>query len=428
MLRTDGAARKTSACDCHLRLARRIHSPRMTAVPATPLPGGPARPARRAEVDAVRGLVLIVMTLDHVRDFLGNAHFDATDLARTTAPLFFSRWITHFCAPTFFLLAGMSAYLSIQSGRRTTAGAARFLVVRGLALVVLEQTALRCLGWYFHFDYHYMNAGVLYGLGWSMVLLAALVVLPPAASLAAGLVIVLGEPAIAAIDLGDGPLGTLWALATRSRDFEPIAGYHFYVSYPPIPWFGVMALGHGLAALAYGGGAPHRKVLAGFAAAFLALFVVLRALNLGDPSPWSAQPSGLFTALSFVNLSKYPPSTPFLLLTLGGALLGLAALARAPGPSTPGPARWVLETLGRVPLFFYLLHIPLIHAIAVAYSYIAFGAATWLTSGPVIFWDVALPGSPPSYGFSLLGVYAIWIAVVAALVPLCRWYGARRPR
>ena len=112
----------------------------------------------------MRGLVMIVMALDHVRDFLGNAHFDATDLAQTTAPVFFTRWITHFCAPTFFLLAGVSAYLSIQSGRRTVGAAARFLVVRGLALVVLEQTALRCLGWYFHFDYHFMNAGVLYGL------------------------------------------------------------------------------------------------------------------------------------------------------------------------------------------------------------------------------------------------------------------------
>ena len=397
-------------------------------IAAALLPDRSNRPARRPEVDAVRGLVMIVMALDHVRDFLGNVHFSATDLAQTTAPLFFTRWITHFCAPTFFLLAGMSAYLSIQSGRRTVAAAARFLVVRGLALVVLEQTALRCLGWYFHFDYHFMNAGVLYGLGWSMVLLAGMVVLPPAASLAAGLIIVLGEPAIAAIDPGSGPLGTLWALATQSRDFEPVAGYHFYVSYPPIPWFGAMALGHGLAALAYGGDAPRRRLLAGVAAAFLALFAILRALNLGDPSPWSAQPSGLFTALSFLNLSKYPPSTPYLLLTLGSALLGLAALGRSPGPSTAGPARRVLEALGRVPLFFYVIHIPLIHAIAVAYSYLAFGAATWLTSGPVIFWDVALPGSPPSYGFSLPGVYAIWLAVVAVLYAACRWYGARRPR
>src|SRR5215468_9439125 len=143
---------------------------------------------RLRAIDAARGLVMVVMALDHLRDFLGNAHYDATDLARTTAPLFLSRWITHVCAPTFFLLAGVSAYLSIQSGRRTVRDAARFLVVRGLALVVLEQTALRCLGWYFHFDYHYMNAGVLFGLGWCMVLLGGLVFLPPAVSLAAGLV------------------------------------------------------------------------------------------------------------------------------------------------------------------------------------------------------------------------------------------------
>jgi uncharacterized membrane protein len=380
-----------------------------------------ARPRRRA-VDAVRGLVMVVMALDHVRDFLGNAHFDATDLGQTTAPLFASRWVTHFCAPTFFLLAGVSAYLSIQSGRRTVRQAARFLVVRGVALVVVEQTVLRCLGWYFHFDYHFMNAGVLYGLGWSMVLLAGLVFVPAPLSLAVGIVIVLGEAGIAAIDLGDGWLGTLLALATRSRDFEPVDGYHFFVSYPPIPWFGAMALGYGLAALAYRDPRPRLGSLAGVATAFLILFVAVRGLNVWDPSPWSVQPRALFTALSFVNVSKYPPSTPFLLLTLAVALLALVAYELRP------TAGRVLETFGRVPLFFYLVHIPLIHLVAVIYSLAAFGAATWLTSGPVIFWDTALPGSPPSYGLGLFGVYAVWIAIVAALYPVCRWYAQTRRR
>jgi uncharacterized membrane protein len=391
--------------------------------------GPPASPLRSRAVDAVRGLVIAVMALDHVRDFLGNARFDATDLAQTTAPLFVTRWITHVCAPTFFLLAGVSAYLSIRSGRRTVRQAARFLVVRGLALVVVEQTVLRCLGWYFHFDYHFMNAGVLYGLGWSMVLLAGLVFAPSWVSLALGLAIVLGEAAIAAPDLGDGWLGTLLALATRSRDFEPVAGYHFFVSYPPIPWFGVMALGYGLAALVYSppGGPPGReheprrrvRTLALFAGSFLVLFLVVRGLNLWDPSPWSAQPRALFTALSFVNVSKYAPSTPFLLMTLAVALLALIAFERRPD------AGRILEVFGRVPLFFYLIHIPLIHLVAVVYSLAAFGEATWLTSGPVIFWDTALPGSPPSYGLGLPGVYAVWIAVVVALYPACRWYAAR---
>jgi uncharacterized membrane protein len=250
------------------------------------------------------------------------------------------------------------------------------------------------------------------------VLLGGLVFAPPAVSLVVGLAIILGEAQIAALDLGDGGLGTLLALATRSRDFEPVSGYHFFVSYPPIPWFGAMALGHGLAALAYGRG--RRLALVGLAAAFLVGFVVVRGLNLGDPSPWSVQPGRLFTLLSFVNVSKYPPSTPFLLMTLSAALVALAAFERWPG----GRIRDVLEVFGRVPLVFYVVHIPLIHAIAVIYSVAAFGEAPWLTSGPVIFWDVALPGSPPSYGFGLGGVYAIWLAVVAALYPLCRWYGA----
>ncbi|HMG21193.1 MAG TPA: heparan-alpha-glucosaminide N-acetyltransferase domain-containing protein [Kofleriaceae bacterium] len=390
-------------------------------------PPGRAAGARRRAVDAVRGVAMIVMALDHLRDFLGSAHFDATDLGQTTLALFASRWVTHFCAPTFFLLAGVSAYLSIASGRRSVRGAARFLVVRGLALVVVEQTVLRCLGWYFHFDYHYMNAGVLFGLGWSMVLLGGLVFVPPAVGLVVGLAIVLGEAGIAAADLGDGGLGTLLALATRSRDFEPVAGYHFFVSYPPIPWFGAMALGYGLAARIYrepaGDGAAARRrqrTLIALAAAALAVFVVVRGLNLADPALWAAQGSRLFTALSFVNLSKYPPSTPFLLMTLAGALLALAAFERWPR------AGRIFEVYGRVPLLFYLLHIPLIHGIAVVYSYAAFGAATWLTSGPVIFWDVALPGSPDSYGLGIAAIWLVWLALIAALYPVCRWYGARR--
>src|SRR5262245_16781056 len=162
-----------------------------------------------------------------------------------------------------------------------------------------------------------------------MVLLAGLIALPPAASLAIGLAILGGEAAIARIDLGDGALGTLFALAAKSRDFEPVSGYHFYVSYPPIPWFGAMAFGYGLAHLAYGGEAARRRLLVAFGAVFLALFAILRSLELWDPSPWTAQPGPLFSALSFVNVSKYPPSTPFLLLTLGITLLGLAAFERA---------------------------------------------------------------------------------------------------
>jgi len=383
-----------------------------------------SRLPRARAIDAVRGLVMIVMALDHLRDFLGDAHFDATDLAQTTAPIFASRWITHLCAPTFFLLSGASAFLSMQSGRRTAGQAARFLLVRGLALVVLEQTILHG-AWYFHLDYHFMNAGVLYGLGLSMVLLSGLVWLPPAASLVVGLAIILGEASIADLDLGSGSLGTALALATTSRDFEPITDFHFFVSYPPIPWFGAMAFGYGIAPLVYGASAIRRWPLVGFGAVFLALFGVMRWLNLWDPSPWSVQRDWLFTALSFLNVSKYPPSTPFLLITLGLALLALAAFGTR---RDAGALSGVLESFGRVPLFFYVIHIPLIHLIAVLYSYAAFGAATWLTSGPVIFWDTALPGSPPSYGLELGWIYLVWAAFVAALYPACRWFAARDRR
>jgi uncharacterized membrane protein len=197
------------------------------------------------------------------------------------------------------------------------------------------------------------------------------------------------------------------------------------VSYPPIPWFGAMAFGYGLAHLVYGfpgAVAARRRPLVWFGAGFLALFVIVRSAGLWDSSPWSIQRDWLFTALSFVNVSKYPPSTPFLLLTLGAALLAVAAFERWPRGGR------VLEVFGRVPLWFYVIHIPLIHLIAVIYSYLVFGAATWLTSGPVIFWDTALPGSPPSYGLGLGWIYVVWAAFVAALYPVCRWLGSRRSR
>ena len=178
----------------------------------------------------------------------------------------------------------------------------------------------------------------------------------------------------------------------KSRDFEPVAGYHFFVSYPPLPWLGAMAFGYGMSRQ------PRWLVATGLA--MLAAFVGLRALD---------HPGSL---LAFINVDKYPPTTTFLLLTLGVALLALAALDHRPLA--------LFEVYGRVPLFCYLIHIPAIHALAVVYSYAKFGAATWLTSGPVIFWDTPLPGSPPDYGLSLPLVYAVWIAVLAALYPTAR--------
>jgi uncharacterized membrane protein len=338
-------------------------------------------------VDSLRGVVMAVMALDHMRDFLGDAHYDVTDLSHTTVPLFLSRWITHFCAPTFFMLAGTSAWLSIESGRRTVGQAARFLIVRGLLLVVVEQTLLRCFGWYFHFDYHFMNAGVLYGLGLAMVMLAGLLYLPPVVSIALGVAIIFGEPLIARVHL------IPWL--TESRDFEPIAGYHFYVSYPPIPWLGAMALGYGIA--------KYRRWLIPAGIAMLIAFAILRLPADG--------------VLAFINVDKYPPTTTFLLLTLGVALIALALFDRRPSRH--------LDVLGRVPLFFYLVHIPLIHAIAVVYSYATFGAAWWLTSGPVVFWDTSLPGAPANYGLPLGELYVVWLAFVAVMYLLCAWWYRR---
>jgi uncharacterized membrane protein len=337
---------------------------------------------------------MIVMVLDHLRDFLGDAHFDATDLTKTTVPIFLSRWITHLCAPAFFLLAGTSAALAQSSTSR--------LIARGITLVVVEQTVLH-LAWYFHADYHFMNAGVLYGLGTCMVMMGVLKRLGPTGCLLLGVALIFAQPAIAQIDLG-----TPWDLLAKSSDHD-FNGYHFYVSYPPIPWLGAMLFGYGLA--------QYRERAAPAGLAFLLAFVIIRLVNVWD-TPWHTGETGLDTVLSFVNVSKYPPTTPFLLLTLGIALVAFAMFDR----KQLEPQRPILEVFGRVPLFFYIVHIPLIHAIAVGYSYAMFGDAVWLRTGPVIFWDVPLPGSPSDYGLPLWAVYLVWIAFVAAMYPICRWW------
>ncbi|HEX4452851.1 MAG TPA: hypothetical protein VH143_18380 [Kofleriaceae bacterium] len=203
-----------------------------------------------------------------------------------------------------------------------------------------------------------------------------------------GLAIIFGEPLIARVHV------IPWL--TESRDFEPIAGYHFYVSYPPIPWLGAMLFGYGIAA--------YRRWLVGAGIAMLIAFTILRLPADG--------------VLAFIDVDKYPPTTTFLLLTLGVALLALAAFDQWPSRH--------LEVLGRVPLFFYLVHIPLIHAIAVVYSYAVFGAAWWLTSGPVVFWDKSLPGAPPDYGLPLGVLYVVWLAFVVVMYFACRAYARRR--
>jgi uncharacterized membrane protein len=372
---------------------------------------------RLTEIDALRGLAIVLMALDHTRDYFGDHSIDALDLTHTNFALFLVRWLTHFCAPTFVSLAGVSIALAAH-GRSIDRPFLVGLATRGLWLVALEQTLLRCFGWYFNFDYHYMNAGILWSTGWAMVLLTLVLAIriPTTVIFLLGLALMVGHSLLASL-LGNG---WWWTMLLRSDDLDS-AGWHFYVSYPILPWFGVMAFGYGIAklvSLAQKRIIELRRTFGLTGIALLSGFFLLRTWSWGDPNPWDPRLPMLFAPLSFVNLEKYPPSIDFLLMTLGVMFCCLAVADFFPSFLTR-----FLVNLGQVPLFFYLTHIVLIHLLAVLLALIRFGHAEWLYRGPGVFWSETLPGHPENYGLSLAWVGLLWVLVIALLYPACLAYG-----
>jgi uncharacterized membrane protein len=382
---------------------------------------GASRKERVASVDLLRGIVIVVMALDHVRDYFTDVSFSATDLSRTTPTLFFTRWITHFCAPVFVFLAGTGASLSVASGKPKKE-AAKFLVTRGLWLVLLELTVVR-FGWMFNLDYRFLVGQVIWAIGWSMVLLAPAVFLPRRVLLALSLVIIVGHNALDSFSADRaGSLRWLFAILHQQGPLPLPFGRTFMVAYPLVPWIGVMGAGYVFGDVIRMPKEPRRRALLAIGLSATLAFFVVRGINhYGDPSPWKTQPDALYTALSFLNCTKYPPSLDYLLMTLGPAILLLLPLERASGPL----ARAFL-VMGKVPLFFYLIHLPVIHGLAVVVA--------WAHRGqlfPSLFGKAGFPfGIPPAYGYGLAVVYAIWIGVVLALYLPARWFAgvkARRP-
>ena len=351
--------------------------------------GGPAAPggARLDAVDWLRGAVMVVMALDHVRDFFTYERIDPGDPAAASPALFFTRWVTHFCAPTFVLLAGAGAYLYGARGR-SRAELAWFLLTRGLWLVLLELTAVR-FSVTFNLDYHFSFGQVIWAIGWSMVVLAGLVWLPAWAIGLLGVAIVVGHNALDGVSAERlGLPEWLWTLLHRQGPIELWPGYIFFNVYPLLAWIGVLAAGYGLGPLLRLDRAQRRPLLLALGLAMTAAFVGLRWSNLyGDPRPWAPQADGLRTLMAFLACTKYPPSLQFVLMTLGPALVALA-LVDPPA----GPFARPLVTFGRVPLFFYLIHFPLIHAAAAAGS----GRGRRTASRPGR--GAPAPGRPPPRG------------------------------
>jgi uncharacterized membrane protein len=382
-------------------------------------------PAERIRsIDIVRGAVMVLMAIDHVRVFSG------LPSGGPAPAIFFTRWVTHFCAPAFIFLAGTSAFFYGRSHRDLS----RFLLTRGIWLVLLELTIIRFF-WTFNFDYaHYLLAGVIWVIGWSMIVMAALVRLPVRVVAAIGLAMIAGHnlldfvlprfvPALAA-----GSFSWLWKLLYLGFFVDPIAigtgGPALVVLYTLVPWVGVMAAGYAFGSILVGDAATRRRRCLVIGLSAIALFVVLRGSNVyGDPRPWGAQPSrngqrSMPAVLSFLNTSKYPASLDFLLMTLGPAIAVMPALEQA-----SGPVARVLTVFGRVPFFFYLLHIPLIHLLAFVVSAIRLGVVSpWLFANH----PMGNPPAPPGYMWGLGTLYLTWaIAIVLLYVP-CRWYAVMK--
>lgn len=395
-------------------LHRKQSGYRMDQSPPSAVPPASPKRVRLENIDALRGIVMIIMALDHSRDFFSNAHayFNPIDVSKTTLAFFLIRWITDFCAPVFCFLAGTGVYLSASRGKSKMT-IARMLVTRGLWLVFLELAVMRVC-WYFNFDFTLVKAGVIWCLGWSMVALAGLIFLPKRALMILALVMIAGHNLLDGLKPSDfGDLSWLWTILHGTGYVKLFDGVKLLVVYPLIPWIGVMAAGYlcGQAVL-WAPEVRRRRVF--WAGLGLTLFFALvRGLNIyGDPHPWSTQPNSLFTFLNFLGCEKYPPSLSYLLMTMGPAFMLLAALDRSTLPRFVRP----VVIFGRVPFLFYLLHLPLLHAMAIPWALFRYGSAPWLFANP--------PGLPwpHDFQFDLPLTYGAWLLTLILLYPVCRWF------
>ena len=376
----------------------------------------PAKRTRLEPVDVVRGVIMIIMALDHTRDFFGIPGQNPTNLSTASAALFFTRWVTHICAPVFFLLTGTGAYLSRR--RKSPGELSRFLLTRGLWLIFLELVLVRCLVYQFNADYRVTMLIVLWALGWAMIRSRRAVHLPVPVVTACGVAMIAGaQPA----RLGEG-VGSALVDPARTGRRPAHHGHMVFAAYPLIPWVGVTAVGYGLGQIYDWDAERRRGFLLRFGTMLSLAFIVLRITNIyGDPARWTVQKTAAFTVLSFLNTTKYPPSLLFLLMTLGPAMLLLWTVDR----KTPRLLRPAL-VIGKVPLFYYVMHFLLIHLIAVVVCFVRYGSAHWMFESP----DLAhYPFSaPPGWGYTLPVVYLAWAVVVIAMYPMSRWFAALKQR
>lgn len=372
-------------------------------------------PARLLSLDCLRGIIMVIMALDHVRDYFhaGSIAASPENLATTTPILFFTRWITHFCAPGFALLAGLG--IGLWSQRHPEASLSRYLLTRGLWLILLELTIVRFA---FMFNFSWSNPFpllVFWSLGASMVAMALLTRLPHRFLLGLSLLILFGHNLLDPIQASQfGSFAWLWHLL-HQPGFLPFAGTGFLLGYPVLAWTGIMAFGFCLAPLYSWPAARRQSFLLRLGLGAIALFVILRYSNVyGDPLRWSPQPTFLYTLLSFLRCLKYPPSLCYTLMTLGPLLVALSYLEkRLP------PASSFLLTIGRTPLFFFIGHFALLHLLGAALASFRYGRFDFFWS-PIPTLTGFNAVYPPGFGYDLWVTYLMWPLVVLLMYPLCR--------
>jgi uncharacterized membrane protein len=394
--------------------------------PDSPAPDAPPRLRARTRlqaVDVLRGLAMVLMAIDHTRDYVHSAAmaFLPEDLTQTTPAIFMTRWITHVCAPSFMFCAGLAAFLRHERGG-TKAELSRYLCTRGLWLIVLEFTLVRA-GFFFNLDFNPLFLLVFWALGMSMIALALLLHLPYRMLLGVSVAMIALHnlfDGITASQLGSS--GWLWQIM-HAQGLLTAGPPVVIVAYPLVPWIGVMALGYCFGRVYRLPLERRRTLLVGLGVGVTLAFVVIRLVNVyGDPRPWAAQGNALYTGLSFLNTTKYPPSLDFLLMTLGPAILFLGLIDRIRLSD-----RHPLLVFGRVPLFYFVAHIPLIHLLAIGLTWIRYGAAPFLFLPPPTF-GTPRDVFPADYGWDLWVVYAVAAVAVLALYPVSLWLARLKAR
>ncbi len=369
---------------------------------------------RITSIDMLRGLVMILMALDHIRDYF---HYDAflfdpTDLTKTNGAIFLTRFLTHFCATVFVFLAGTSAFFVGQ--RRDKKSLSIWLLKRGLWLVFVEFTIIK-LAWFFKLDYSVLLFMVIWILGVSMIFLAGFIHLPKKLMIVLSILVILGHNALDGVMPAGAFMSGLWSFL-HVFNVVPLGNIQLFIAYPILPWVFVMPLGYYFGELYKPSVSPEFRVkrLWQLGISITLAFFIIRFVNIyGDPYPWSPQKSFDFTVMSFFNLTKYPPSLLYLLITLGPSIIFLAVTEKWKGSFFDK-----LITIGRVPMFFYIIHIYFIHLLAlIAAVLTGFNASDMV----IDFWINEEP-QLQGYGFSLWVVYLVWIALIIGLYPLCSWF------